>query len=267
MNTVGKILIESRKLKNISIETVAKELKISISTLIKLENDEVRNDSNIVFHIGHLRSYSQYLDLNTHEIIKKFKKQISYNQNEIIKNISKPSFKNYYFNLSKYFSAGLIVMIFTSFYLLFIDKDNNDQEYALVPEIPEINIPIIEKTELDLALKNINSEGFELKENTSQNFSSAIASQKVEKDISNNTITLKFLNSTWIQLRDKEDKIILSRLMEKDEEYSYSINLNYSITVGNAGNILVLIDDNVRGKLGKYGEILDSYILDNKFNN
>ena len=75
------------------------------------------------------------------------------------------------------------------------------------------------------------------------------------------------MNPTWIQLRDKNDNIVFSKLMDKDEEYTYEIDLEYSITVGNAGNILVIINDEVRGKIGKYGEVLDSITLDNNFFN
>ena len=79
--------------------------------------------------------------------------------------------------------------------------------------------------------------------------------------------TLKILNPTWLQLRDEENNIVLSKLMDKDEEFSYELKLNYNITAGNAGNILVLIDDEVRGKIGKYGDILDSFVLYKDFTN
>ena len=55
--------------------------------------------------------------------------------------------------------------------------------------------------------------------------------------------------------------------MNKDEEFSYLMSLEYNLTAGNAGNILVLINKDVRGKIGKYGEIVDAIILDNNFNN
>ena len=45
------------------------------------------------------------------------------------------------------------------------------------------------------------------------------------------------------------------------------MSLKYNITAGNGGNIIVIINDKVRGKIGKYGEIIDSVILDNNFNN
>ena len=98
------------------------------------------------------------------------------------------------------------------------------------------------------------------------NNSSAIAS--IEYDVGVATIaTLKMLNPTWVQLRDESNNIVLSKLMNKDEEFSYELNLNYNITAGNAGNILVLIDGQVRGKIGKYGDILDSFILYKDFTN
>jgi len=75
------------------------------------------------------------------------------------------------------------------------------------------------------------------------------------------------LNATWIHLRNKENKIVFSRLMSDDEEYSYSVADNFTLTTGNAGNILVLINGNIRGKLGKKGEVIDSFIISSDFNN
>ena len=80
-------------------------------------------------------------------------------------------------------------------------------------------------------------------------------------------ITLSFLKSTWIQIRDNEDKIIFSKLMNPSEEYSYSVNDNYYITTGNAGNIIVSIDGKVRGKIGKFGEVKESFFVGSEFNN
>jgi len=75
------------------------------------------------------------------------------------------------------------------------------------------------------------------------------------------------LDDTWIQLRDVNDEIVLSQLMNKNDEYSYDVDLNYSITSGNAGHIMVLIDQTVRGKIGKKGEVVDSLVLNKEFNN
>ena len=261
MNTVGQILLIARKSKNLSIIDISIELKISKSIIIDLENDNIKNNPDIIFNIGHLRSYSNFLELDTDTIIQKFKDQVSFNIKEEKKNIT-PIVENNFFKIEKFFAASLILIIFTSFYFLFIDQKDNEINYALVPDIPESLEPIVEKAN---TFDNL-SQSNDIKKNDLANNSSAIASIDFDED-ETAVATLKMLNPTWIQLRDEDNNIILSKLMDKDEEFSYKLNLNYNITAGNAGNILVLIDDEVRGKIGKYGDILDSFVLYKDFTN
>ena len=54
---------------------------------------------------------------------------------------------------------------------------------------------------------------------------------------------------------------------ESNEEYTYKLNDNYNVTSGNAGNIMVIINGEVRGKVGDYGDVIDSIIIDSNFNN
>jgi len=262
METVGQILSSERNCKNLSINDIAAELKISKNIIIDLENDNIKNNPDIIFNIGHLRSYSNFLELDTDTIIKKFKNDLSFNIEKEKKNIT-PIVENNFFKIERFFAASLILIVFSSFYFLFIYENNNQIDYALVPDIPESLEPIIEKANTfdnDLPQEN-NSNISDLINN-----SSAIASIEIDENIST-VATLKILNPTWLQLRDENNNIVLSKLMDKDEEFSYELNLNYNITAGNAGNILVLIDGNVRGKIGKYGDILDSFILYKDFTN
>ena len=261
MKTVGKILSNERNLKNLSINDISIELKISKSFIIDLENDNIKNDSDIIFNIGHLRSYSNFLELDTYTIIKNFKDEISFNIKEEKKNIT-PIIENNFFKIEKFFAASIILVIFTSFYFLFVNQDDDKINFALVPDIPESSEPIVEKAN---TFDNL-SQGIDIKKSDLINNSSAIASIEFDEDVTI-VATLKMLNPTWIQLRDEANNIVLSKLMDKDEEFSYKLNLNYNITAGNSGNILVLIDGDVRGKIGKYGDILDSFILNKDFTN
>ena len=262
METVGQILSSERNCKNLSINDIAAELKISKNIIIDLENDNIKNNPDIIFNIGHLRSYSNFLELDTDIIIKKFKNDLSFNIKKEKKNIT-PIVENNFFKIERFFAASLILIVFSSFYFLFIYENNNQIDYALVPDIPESLEPIIEKANTfdnDLSQENDSNISDVI------NNSSAIASMEIDENIST-VATLKILNPTWLQLRDENNNIVLSKLMDKDEEFSYKLNLNYNITAGNAGNILVLIDGNVRGKIGKYGDILDSFILYKDFTN
>ena len=262
MKTVGEILSIGRNSKNMSIDDIAIELKISKSIIIDLENDNIKNNSDIIFIIGHLRSYSNFLELDTDTIIKKFKDEVSFNTNEEKNNIT-PIVENNFFKIEKFFAASIILIIFTSFYFLFIDQNDNEIDFALVPDIPESLEPIVEEA---YTFNNDSFQNNDVNKNDLLNNSSAIASSEFDEDVST-VATLKMLNPTWLQLRDESNNIVLSKLMDKDEEFSYELKLNYNITAGNAGNILVIIDDEVRGKIGKYGDILDSFVLNKDFTN
>ena len=261
MKTVGKILLIARNSKNLSIIDISIELKISKSIIIDLENDNIKNNPDIIFNIGHLRSYSNFLELDADTIINKFKDQVSFNIKEENKNIT-PIVENNFFKIEKFFAASIIMVVFTSFYFLFVDQNDNEINFALIPDIPESLEPIVEKANTYDDL----SQSSDTKKSDLINNSSAIASIEFNENVST-VATLKMLNPTWLQLRDEENNIVLSKLMNKDEEFSYELKLNYNITAGNAGNILVLIDNEVRGKIGKYGDILDSFVLYTDFTN
>ena len=79
MKTVGQILSIGRNSKNLSISDISNELKISKSIIHDLENDNIKNNADIIFIIGHLRSYSNFLELDTDSIIEQFKDQVSFN--------------------------------------------------------------------------------------------------------------------------------------------------------------------------------------------
>jgi len=263
MKTVGQILSIGRNSKNLSISDISIELKISKSIIIDLENDNIKNNSDIIFIIGHLRSYSNFLELDTYTIIKKFKDEVSYNIKEEKKNIT-PIIENNFFKIEKYFAASIILIIFASFYFLFIDENDNQINFALVPDIPENLEPIVEKA--NTFNNNKLSQTNDINKSDLINNSSAIASIEFVEEV-RTIATLKMLNPTWLQLRDESNNIVLSKLMDKDEEFSYELSLKYNITAGNAGNILVLIDGDVRGKIGKYGDIIDSFLLYKDFTN
>ncbi len=261
MKTVGQILSIERNSKNLSIGDISIELKISKSIIFDLENDNIKNNPDIIFNIGHLRSYSNFLELDADTIIKKFKDQVSFNIKEEKSNIT-PIIENNFFKIEKFFAVSIIIVVFTSFYFLFVDQNDNEINFALIPDIPESLEPIVEKANTFDDL----SQSSDIKKSDLINNSSAIASIEFDENVTT-VATLKMLNPTWLQLRDEENNIVLSKLMDKDEEFSYELKLNYNITAGNAGNILVLIDDEVRGKIGKYGDILDSFVLYKDFTN
>ena len=271
METVGKILKTRRENKQVTLRDASEELKIPQDTLINFENDFFQKDIDSVYILGHLRSYSSFLDLNYNELNELFRKQ-HLPEKKVNIEIEKPGFEFKLFFSNKLISLSLIVAIFGTFYLLFIEVENNNKkEYAIIPDLPENFSAIVEKANLDDLNLNKQNQN-ELEQNFAEtdnvsNSSSAIASVSKNEDQKSQIITLKILDDTWIQLRDKNDEIIFSQLMNKNDEYSYDMLNNYSITSGNAGNILVLIDQKVKGKIGKKGQVVDSLVINKDYKN
>ena len=273
MDSVGQKLKKTRIIKNIRISDVSKELRISEEILNNFETDYLQKDIDPVFLIGHLRSYCSFLELDQTEIVEKFKDE-HITTATLNLEIKRPvDEKNFLFS-NKLISFVLIITIFSSFYFLFIEVDKTKREYALIPDLPENYIATIEKANLVSSIEENTEDNLIVKkenenlakiENT-PNSSSAIASAAKNENYTS-IITLKFLDDTWLQLRDVNDEIVLSQLMNKNDEYSYDVDLKYSITSGNAGHIMVLIDQSVRGKIGKKGQVVDSLVLNKDFSN
>ena len=283
METVGESFKSARKNQKIDLNTASQDLKISERILGGIESNQFPSYIDDVFIIGHIRSYAKYLNLDEELLIENFKVQISFNVNNINSKVGKPNTPVVNFSFFKALSFVSIIIISSSFYFLFIPNNDLQPEYAMTPNIPENLESSLEEIEmrLDLEKQLIVNE----LDNTSQimavspgiiedqdsliSSTSVIASLPISNNINidDKTVTLKFLNPTWIQLRDSKNNIIIGKLMSKKDEYSYKISENFNLTAGNAGNIIILLDGEVKGKAGKIGEVIDSLIIDNSFNN
>ena len=283
METVGESFKRARKSQKIDLNTVSQDLKISESLLGDIENNQFPSYINVTFLIGHIRSYAKYLNLDEKLLIENFKIQISFDGNNLNNEIRKPNTPVIQFSFFKALSFVSIIIISSSFYFLFIPSNDLQPEYAMTPNIPENLESTLEEIEMKLSLeKKLIVDALD---NTSQiiadssqiiedkdaliSSTSAIASLPIsnDKNLADKIVTLKFLNPTWIQLRDSKNNVIISKLMSKKDEFSFKISENLNLTTGNAGNIIILVDGVVKGKVGKIGEVIDSLIIDNRFYN
>ena len=281
MEFIGEHLKNTRVKKNYKLSYISKQLNVSNEILSLIEEDNFPDYIDSVYLIGHIKSYAKFLDLDEKIIIKNYKIQTSYNKNDNIKEVAKPIKSEFFISIPKSLALCSIIAVASGFYFIFINQNNFNKNFAITPDIPENLIANIELEEMNIILlqnekniqKNENNKKESLlkvnpiKEIEKISSSSAIASSP-EKNLTfkDGNITLKFIDSTWIQLRDKQDNIIFSKLMNQNEEYSYNLSKNFNLTAGNAGNIIVSIDGVVKGKVGKLGEVVESLIIDSNFN-
>tara|TARA_Y100000590_G_scaffold465924_1_gene639673 strand:- start:2407 stop:3249 length:843 start_codon:yes stop_codon:yes gene_type:complete len=275
---IGEKLKNRRLDKKIKLYEVGKKLNISISNLEAIESDEIFDVAGKAYAIGFIRTYSDFLELNSNEIIEEFKVQISMSTKDNKIELPKPIELFQPFLSFKIVSIIIFATLSTSFYFLFINKNEN-LNYAITSQLPEEFEPMVEEYEVNNALKKINEQKIKTNNLIANNIStedeesfinnniSAIASKPSKESIEDldSLISIKVIKSTWIQIRDKDEKIIFSKLMDNDDEYSYPLNENYFITTGNAGNILISIGGKIFGKLGKKGEVIESLLISKEF--
>src|SRR5210317_1134968 len=148
MEFVGDILKKSRENRKISLSNISKELKISEEILTNLENNNLQKDIDKVFIIGHLRSYCSFLNLNHNEIVELYKLQHFPLEKKNIQ-IEKPKFEYKFIYSNKLISLSLMLLIFGSFYFLFIEVEKPSREYAIIPDLPENYIAVVEEANLN----------------------------------------------------------------------------------------------------------------------
>ena len=155
MESIGQYLRTQRIAKKISLQKISKELKISYSILQNIESDKFPDYIDKVFLVGHIKSYSNYLELDQKSIIEKFKIQILFNQKSENFEISKPAKINDIFIFSKSISFAGIFLISVSFFYLFVNSNNLDKNYAMIPDVPENLSSELEKIQMDINLENL----------------------------------------------------------------------------------------------------------------
>ena len=267
MKKVGKILNETRLKKGISIEHLSQELKISREHLFAIENGDSKNTPGHPYTLSFIKSFSNYLNLDTKHIVEIYKNEEPSKNN--LKNVKINKFaiidqKNY---ISISVTSFLILLFIFIFYKFFVANIYMDNDYAKVPELdPEIAALLEEQNvkksleELRIAKKNTEItivEAVEEDKNIKINPKDAIAN--ISEDLieqAKKTIVLKIIGDTWMQIKDDKDNVILSKLMKKNESFVIPNSTNHFITTGNAGNIQIIINNKMKGVLGKKGEVL-----------
>ena len=108
MELIGEYLKSIRIKKKIKLKSVSDELKISVNILQNIERDYFPQYLDSVFLVGHIRSFSKYLNLDHKEIIQNFRIQTSYYETNLNTEVSKPIEINKLFSIPKtlsYFSV------------------------------------------------------------------------------------------------------------------------------------------------------------------
>ena len=256
-----KNIIITRESKNYTQKQASDLLNININIIINLERGDLDKLENNVFVLGHIKTYLKWLNLEYQLFFQKINsKKIHINEKkDKLKILSK-------FSLNLKIKFGKINILTTLIIFSFISSaiiislwiltNNNKSEYLnentkVYENINNMKIKEIENIEE----KNIDID--EINDNTvnNSNIDKENNDIKIDEAVNIKTITIIAINDSWIEIQNKNGKIIISKILKKNENIKIDYDKELKLLAGNAGGINIEINNTVIKNLGKDGEV------------
>ena len=256
-----KNIIIARESKNFTQKQVSALLNININIIINLERGDLEKLENNVFVLGHIKTYLKWLNIEYQLFFQKINsKKIHINEKkDKLKILPKFSLKLKIKYSKISILTTLIVFSFISSAIiisLWILTSNKNSKYLnentkVYENINNMKIKEIENIEE----KNIDID--EINDNTVNNSSIDKENNdiKIDEAINIKTIKIIAINDSWIEIQNKNGKIIISKILKKNENIKIDYDKELKLLAGNAGGINIEINNTVIKNLGKDGEV------------
>ena len=256
-----KNIIITRESKNFTQKQASDLLNININIIINLERGDLDKLENNVFVLGHIKTYLKWLNIEYQLFFQKIKsKNIHiYEKKDKLKILSK-------FSLNLKIKFGKINILTTLIIFSFISSaiiislwiltNNKKSEYLNENTRVQENINNMKIKEIEnIEEKNIDID--EINDNTvnNSNIDKENNDIKIDEAINIKTIKIIAINDSWIEIQNKNGKIIISKILKKNENIKIDYDKELKLLAGNAGGINIEINNTVIKNLGKDGEV------------
>lgn len=229
--TLGKFLRSQRESKQISLEEVAKSIKVRENILHALEEDRYDLLPPTTYVRGFLLSYSKYLKLDPDEVLQRYESPIQRGPIPLLHlpPPSKVKDKNLWSQKQILAVIGVLLGGFLLFYFF--------SPFCVRPPVePVLTKPIIE-------------EKSPIPPGSSETFFPSILEKKTF------SLRMKAEQETWISLQ-VDDQLKRVRTFKPGEEISLQATNYIHMIVGNAGGLQLILNETPLERLGESGEVL-----------
>ena len=246
----------TREDRGITIEQASKVLHIHINILENIENGEFDKLSNDVFTMGHIKTYLNWLGIDPKLINNERKKSDNINLNKKKYKVILPNnlkISKFYISLISLVSFFLIIIIYKNITTIesktYITNDTKKiKDEVLIDKIETKDK--IETVEFDKKSEAINAPDSLLdKEIEIEDISLNLK----EKSIS--FIYIKAISESWVEIQRYNTEIFVSKILKKGEELKLPYEKDLILVTGNAGGIIIHINDKIINNIGLVGEV------------
>jgi len=246
----------AREDRSITIEQASKILNIHINVLENIENGEFDKLSNDVFTMGHIRTYLNWLGIDPKLINNERKKYDKINLNKKKYKVILPNnlkISKFYISLISLVSFFLIIIIYKNITTIesktYITNDTKKiKDEVLIDKIETKDK--IETVEFDKKSEAINAPDSLLdKEIEIEDISLNLK----EKSIS--FIYIEAISESWVEIQRYNTEIFISKILKKGEKLKLPYEKDLILVTGNAGGIIIHINDKIINNIGLVGEV------------
>ena len=251
--TVGMFLKFTRQNQKKSIETVSKALCIRKIYIKAIEESDFNELPPVPYGIGFIRSYADFLGLNSERIVQCYKEEAMPKKNEgnlkpIVKKHTPLTMPN-----KKQILIGLCLVL-GLYILTIIGYDNtknnlNDTNIISAEEVLETTVDnnINQISEEQNVTKNIINEEIDdtvkmVEESYPETKTDAESTETLIIDEPKNKIVVKFNGESWFEVKD-DKKVYIRGIYQKGFEYEIPDVPNLIFSVGRYFNVDVFIND------------------------
>lgn len=284
MNTLGEQLKKEREKKGITLVEVARVTKIRKTYLQALEEGDFDAQSP-VFMKGFLKSYAEFLGLDSTDILKRYKNDIK-TEDELE---AEPEVSASRRSSSKYLVPGIITLslaitiIITS--IIAIKKRNTHAPSTTIPPVTQVEPTreevVIKNTITHPILSTVHEKLF--KDLTAIKSTAPVKpaptpvvaekpAEKPEKTVEEtgktakakingkkHTLNITAKGTAWLRIA-VDDGASIEVLMKKGETIDLAAEKKFAVVTGNAGEIDITLNGKSLGSLGESGKIISKVL-------
>lgn len=242
--TLGDILANARKKKHLDIEDVSSTLCIKPIYIEALEKAHYYVFPARAYTVGFLRTYAQFLKLDTEEILQLFYQETSDTKEEpmdmlvIEKKMALPSKK----------TLAVVIVLFVAFYMIWYLIAKTYSPQTLIEE----SLPQIEEKQLSISQPTNEEPVIEDIKNTTIPEKTQKEIEEVSVDVYTAPVAFVAIDRVWVSIKDsRTNKVLLDKTFIKNEHYIPKVDLKHLILSTGRGGVLDLYIDGTRNKTFK----------------
>lgn len=270
---VGEILRRTRIHYGQSLTDVEKALRIPMKQLEAIEAGHGEDLPARVYAIGFVRSYSQYLGLDTEHVVALFKAQADHiapapdlNFPVSAQQSSLPSWRIIVI------SAALLFIVPITIWLISGKNSENNTD------VPPVSEELKAQASIDVVNTVPTQDDMSASVTTTPQTSASDKNKAQDTSISTNTqqeaapasppkrkgIVLSILENSWVEIKGANGKRLVSRVLKAGDQYFVPERPGLTMSIGNAAGVEISVDGEALPLLGESGSVIRNIPLNAK---